>query len=184
MHFDELNLSHICELSTTAQSARISEKPTPFYTGKRTVDEDYFFRPWKAHKEIVEAIKSSAQLDVKFVEIALSNKEFLHDLYVLAGAKEELTRNTYKCFWSTTHLSALLNCERYWHNAHERTALLNRIPSSMRGRVDELASHVWTRRFTDSGVDPVMGGPLSLEILQVRHSIKVLFFTFTSSLHG
>lgn len=135
------------------------------------------------HKGIVDAIKSSAQLDVKFVDIALSNKEFLHDLFVLAGAKDELTRNTYKCFWSTTHLSALLSCERYWHNAHERTALLNRIQPSMRGRVDELACHVWSRRFTDSGVDPLMGAPLSLEILQVRHSIILLSFTSNPSSH-
>ena len=170
-----------CVTHTFLQSARVSEKPTPFYdTDKRPIDEDYFFRPWKVHKEIVEAIKSSAQSDIKFVDIAQNNKEFLHDLFVLAGAKDELIRNTYKSFWSTTHLSALLDCEKYWHNAHERTALLNRIPPVMRGRVEELACHVWSRRFTDLGVDPVLGAPLSLEILQVSLSHIILLLHFTS----
>ena len=84
--FDKLiSNSNIFVTHTLLQSARVSEKPTPFYdTDKRLVDEDYFFRPWKVHKEIVEAIKSSAQSDVKFVDIAQNNKEFLHDLFVLA----------------------------------------------------------------------------------------------------
>lgn len=151
-----------------SQSLTVSEIPRPFsYSDEKSVDEDYFFRPWKIHKKVVDGIKSGAQNDPEFVDIALNNREFLRELFIAAGAKEDYIKNPFKCLWSTTHLYALMECEGYWHKPNERTALLSRIPMEMRRRIEELACLVWSRRFVHPCVDSVLGAPLSVEIFQV-----------------
>jgi hypothetical protein len=151
----------------------VSEIPRPFsYSDEKSVDEDYFFRPWKVHKKVVDGIKSGAQNDPEFVDIALNNREFLRELFVAAGAKEDYIKSPFKCLWSTTHLYALMECEGYWHKPNERTALLSRIPMEMRRRIEELACLVWSRRFVHPDVDSVLGAPLTVEIFQVRLRVR------------
>ena len=83
-----------------------------------------------------------------------------------------MIHDDYKCFWSTTHLFALLECEAYWHVPNVRTALTKRIPNNMKQKLEELACQVWSRRFIFPLVDTVLGAPLSVEIFQVN----ILFF--------
>ena len=148
----------------------VSEIPTSFGLTRENlkIDEDYFFRPWKVHKALTDQAKSSAKTDPKFVEIAIKNKEFLKELYQLAGAKDEYQNSAYKAFWSTTHLVALLECEKYWPICNDKTALSNRIPMEKRKKIEDLACQVWERRFIHSGCDDVMGAPLCIEMFQVR----------------
>jgi hypothetical protein len=130
------------------------------------IDEDYYFRPWKVYKDLADGVKKMAKNDPKFVGIASENKEFLSDLFLVAGAKEEYLDNEYKAFWSSTHLFGLLDCESYW-TPNERIALSKRIPVGSRKKIEELACKVWQRRFINSGCELVMGAPLSLDIFQV-----------------
>ena len=154
-----------------SQHTSVSEKPTPlaFESEKYQIDEDYFFRPWKIQKDLTEQAKNSAKNDPEFVAIATNNEAFLVEIFSLAGAKEEYLKNSYKALWSSTHLFALLECEHFWHKPLERKALSKRIPAALIRKIEELACHVWDRRFLHSGCDVVMGAPLTVELFQVRH---------------
>ena len=163
------NMKHYSYLLIFKQNSTIPEKPTPFgFTAEKVkIDEDYFFRPWKVQKELTDQAKVSAKEDPKFVEIATKNKEFLRELFILAGAKDEYQKNPYKAFWSSTHIFALLECESFWPKPNNKMALSRRIPINLRSKIEELACQVWDRRFLHSGCDVVMGAPLCLELFQV-----------------
>ena len=94
-------------------------------------------------------------------------EEFLRELFILAGAKDEYQKNPYKAFWSSTHIFALLECESFWPKPNNKMALSRRIPINLRSKIEELACQVWDRRFLHSGCDVVMGAPLCLELFQV-----------------
>lgn len=113
------------------------------------------------------------------MEIATKNKEFLSEVFYLAGAKDEYQKNSYKAFWSSTHIFALLECESYWPKPNDKIALTRRIPLNLRSKIEELACQVWDRRFLHSGCDVVLGAPLCLELFQVKYLIiKLILIIF------
>ena len=111
------------------------------------ISADYYFRPWKIHKEAEKLVKKK-QDGPEALSLAEKHKDFLLETCLQVKAKEDYAKKLQKFLWSSTHIIGLIECESFWPCATSgpRNALILRTNPDMLKKVASLASWVWEER--------------------------------------
>ena len=137
----------------------------PYPIGKQDDDPDLYFRTYKVDKNYLE---KSHELRNGPVFITKSQREATE----LALLKPDLKLSMAQLLDTTTHFEELFECERFWPNDGERSALtdINSIESHL--LATRLAHWCWNERFFKLHDAKTLGLPLLKEIEKVARSTE------------
>ena len=63
------------------------------------VDADYYMRPWKIYKASMDNIKTSAESDETWVQLATTNHDLLKRILLPIGMSEKTVSKPIKAMW-------------------------------------------------------------------------------------